>query len=532
MQIRHLSLLPALALLAPALPLGAAEPLALRLRAEKEVAPDTGRYHSLVSEAAWDPAKTAVVICDMWDDHYCRNAAARVAEMAPRMNEVIKKARSRGVLIIHCPSGCMDRYADSPQRQLARRAPPVETAIPLEKWCHLDEAHEAAMPVKTEQPCDDAGELRERVRFYTRQIETLEIAEGDAVTDSAEAFYLMKQRGIENVLIMGVHTNMCVLGRPFGIRQLTKQGLRVALVRDMTDTMYNPAEEPFVNHFTGNDLVFEHIERHWCPTTTSGDLLGDGVTFRFAADTRPHLVIVTSEDEYKTEETLPPFALAELGKRFKISTVFGDAADKNNLPGAEVVADADVLLLAVRRRNPPKAQLDLFRAHVAAGKPLVGIRTASHAFHQRDKAPPEGLDEWRDFDPAVLGGHYHDHYNAQIPTFARVAPGAQAHPILAGVPAAEFHTFGSLYKNTPLAPGTTLLMTGRAEGADAPEPVAWTHTGPGGGRVFYTSLGHPDDFGIPAFRTLLRNAIFWAAGLDIPDASSQPVASEKNEPPC
>ncbi len=485
----------------------------LQLRSQVETAPGTARYHTVTTLAEWDASKTAVILCDMWDDHYCRSAAKRVAEMAPRMNEVVKKARAAGALIIHCPSGCMDHYADTPQRRLAQSAPKIETAIPLENWCHLDESREPAMPVGVEQPCDDAGELRERIRFYNHQIETLEIAGGDAITDSAEAYYLMKQRGIERVLVMGVHTNMCVLGRPFGIRQLVRQGMAVALVRDMTDAMYNPTEEPFVNHFTGNDLVVAHIERHWCPTVTSGEILGDGVVYRFPDDTRPHLVIVSAEDEYKTEETLPPFALAELGRAFKISTVYGDAEDRSTLPGADLIREADLLLLSVRRRNLPKEQLDLFRAHLAAGKPLVGIRTASHAFHQRDEAPPAGLDEWRDFDATVLGGHYTGHHGSKIATFARVVAGAAAHPILASVPGGEFTTHGSLYQNTPLREGTEVLMTGRAEGIAQPEPVAWTHVSPGGGRVFYTSLGHPRDFEAPAFRALLRNALYWACDL-------------------
>ena len=488
-----------------------AAPLILNLRSQTETATGSGRYHSLTEAAEWDASKTAIVICDMWDDHYCRNSAKRVAEMAPRMNEVIKRARAAGVLIIHSPSGCMDQYADTPQRKLARQAPPVATAIPLETWCHLDKTREPELPVNVEQPCDDEGDLREKVRFYHHQINTLEIVEGDAITDSAEAFYLLKQRGIDKVIIMGVHTNMCVLGRPFGIRQLVRQGITVALMRDMTDTMYDPDEAPFVNHFTGNDLVFEHIERHWCPTVTSADILGDGIVYRFPADTRKHLVIVTAEDEYKTEETLLPFALKELGRTFKISTVYGDATNPNHLPGSEVISDADLILLAVRRRNLPKAQLDLFRSHLSAGKPLVGIRTASHAFHQRDKAPPEGLDEWRDFDPTILGGNYSGHHGNDLATFAKPVKESDAHPVMTGIPGEEFKTFGSLYQNTPLAAGAMLLMSGRAEGIEQPEPVAWTHPAPGGARVFYTSLGHPDDFDIPAFRTLLRNAIHWAA---------------------
>ena len=105
----------------------------------------------------------------------------------------------------------------------------------------------------------------------------LEIREGDAITDSAEALYLMRQRGITNVLVMGVHINMCVLGRPFSIRQMVRQGQNVLLVRDMTDSMYNHRKPPFVPHFRGTELVVEHIEKFWCPSITSADFLGGTV---------------------------------------------------------------------------------------------------------------------------------------------------------------------------------------------------------------------------------------------------------------
>ena len=120
-------------------------------------------------------------------------------------------------------------------------------------------------------------------RAWSRQIADLDILAGDAITDSAEAFYLMKQRGIENVIVMGVHTNMCVLGRPFSIRQMVQQGMNVLLMRDMTDTMYNPKRSPYVSHFDGTRLVVQHIERHWCPTIESTPFTGKPA-FRFEGD--------------------------------------------------------------------------------------------------------------------------------------------------------------------------------------------------------------------------------------------------------
>jgi len=325
----------------------------------------------------------------------------------------------------------------------------------------------------------------------------------------------MRQRGVENVIVMGVHTNMCVLGRPFAVRQLTQQGLNVVLMRDMTDTMYNPAKAPFVSHFTGTDLVVEHIEKHWCPTVTSADLLG-GKEFRFKDDRRPHLVVVSAEDEYQTEKTLPDFALKQLGKDFRVSFVFGDARDRNHLPGLEVLDEADVALVSVRRRVLPKAEMDLVRKYVASGKPLAGIRTASHAFALPEgQKPPEGTADWPRFDREVLGCNYALHHGNKLKTTIKVAQGTEKDPILAGVKG-EFATTASLYRVLPLADGAAPLLIGQADGVKQAEPVAWTWKRKDGGRVFCTSLGAPADFKEESFVALLRNGLLWSAGLPIP----------------
>ncbi len=501
-----------------------AKPLSLNLRKRVEIPPDakvvtgtdapsTKRYHTITTPTEWDSKQTAVVICDMWDKHWCPTSTERVAEMAPRMNEVVKAARARGAFIIHCPSDTMDFYKDTPQRKLAQAAPLVETKRPLERWCRIDATHEAPLPIDDTDGGCDCGEPVKNYRAWSRQIATIEIHEGDAITDSDEAFRLMKSRGITNVIVMGVHTNMCVLGRPFSIRQMVYQGMNVALMRDMTDTMYNPAMKPFASHFTGNDLVVEHIEKFWCPTITSADFLG-GKPFTFAKDKRPHLVIISAEDEYKTEITLPEFAAKHLGRDFKVSFVFETPSKKYDLPGIEVVNDADVLLISARRRPIPKAQLDVVRKYVAAGKPVVGIRTASHAFHARDKQP-EGLDAWVEIDKELIGGNYQGHTSNTSKGIIRPLADVK-HPILTGIPAGEFPSGGTLYLNTPLDPKATELMRGRIEGNDKHEPVAWTFDRKDGGRTFYTSLGHLDDFQQPAFQRLLLNGIFWAAGKEVP----------------
>jgi nicotinamidase-related amidase/type 1 glutamine amidotransferase len=482
------------------------KPIELHTRARVT---ENGRSVPVEKTLRWDPKKTAVVICDMWDNHWCQPSAKRVAEMAPRMNEVVSAARKQGMLIIHCPSDTMEFYKDTPQRKLAQAAPPVGTPIPLERWRKLDPEREGPLPIDDKDGGCDCDPPAKNYRAWSRQIETIKIEAEDAITDSLEAFYLMKQRGIENVVVMGVHTNMCVLGRPFSIRQMVLQGQNVVLVRDMTDTMYNPAQEPHVSHFTGNDLVAEHIEKYWCPTITSVDFLG-GKPFRFEDDHRKRLVMVISEDEYKTEVTLPEYAAKNLGQDFKVDYVFSSADEKNNLPMIGLLNDADLALISVRRRVLPIPQMEVIRRFIEGGKPVVGIRTASHAFELRDAAPPPGYADWQGFDKTILGCDYTNHFGNERTSQVLIAPGAEQSPLLAGVK--PFPSGGSLYKSLPLTDGAQILLIGQLDDDKTQEPVAWTFQRKDGGRTFYTSLGHVNDFKQESFTRLLTNGLKWAAG--------------------
>jgi type 1 glutamine amidotransferase len=230
----------------------------------------------------------------------------------------------------------------------------------------------------------------------------------------------------------------------------------------------------------------------------------------------PHVVFMIGEDEYHTWETLPDFAERDLRPRgYRVTIVNQDAADKNNFPGlVSALRTADLLVVSVRRRTPRSEQLDAVRAHLAAGKPLVGIRTACHAFALRPADPPAAAtySTWQDFDPEVLGGHYTNHHGEGHPTTVTVAPSGETHPILKGISVAALVGAGSLYKVSPLSKGTTPLLMGAIPGQPA-EPIAWTNLyGTKRARVFYTSLGHPDDFKNAEFRRLLGNGVAWALG--------------------
>ncbi|MEZ6047491.1 MAG: cysteine hydrolase family protein [Planctomycetaceae bacterium] len=243
------------------------------MHTRSRVETESGEIKVVESEQPWKVMETAIIICDMWDDVYCQMAAQRVDMMAPHMNEVLTQARAHGALIIHAPSGCMNFYADTFHRQRAMYAPFREAPLKLEGWCYLDPEVEAEMPVETEVCACDDPITPPAVRVYTRQHERIKIIGYDAVSDRGQEIYnLLRQEGIKNVVMMGVHTNMCVLGRPFGIRQLTRLGFNVALARDLTDAMYDPRQPPYVSHTRGTELVVEHIEQYWCPSIEGVDL--------------------------------------------------------------------------------------------------------------------------------------------------------------------------------------------------------------------------------------------------------------------
>lgn len=244
--------------------------------------------------------------------------------------------------------------------------------------------------------------------------------------------------------------------------------------------------------------------------------LSAATLFQGNAPNSPHVVLMIGEDEYQTWETLPEFARTELEPRgYRVTVVHADPSDKNNFPGlVAALRTADLLVLSVRRRTPPAEQLDAVRSYLAAGKPLVGIRTASHAFAVRPNGPAVAapLSTWQAFDPEVLGGHYTNHHGVGPTTVVTRAAAAGSHPILDGVDAARLASVASLYKVAPLEAGTSPLLVGTIPGQPA-EPIAWTNRyGSKQARIFYTSLGHPDDFRNAEFRRLLRNAVAWAAG--------------------
>jgi nicotinamidase-related amidase len=263
----------------------ASKPPAITFNVQKRVAGSGGDFKVMNEKQQWDPAKTAIIICDMWDEHWCKGATTRVTELAPHMNKVLNIAREKGMLIVHSPSDCMKYYAEYPQRKAAQQYSRPDDKYEEGRTLLLSEK-DAVWPIdQSNGGCDDTPLCEERYP-WTKEIALLDIKENDVITDSGpEMARMFKDREINRVILMGVHTNMCVIARPFGLRNMLNYGMNVALMRDLTDVMYDSRQAPFVNHFNGLGLMVEYIEKYIAPTVLSSDLTGEA-PFRFKDDPR------------------------------------------------------------------------------------------------------------------------------------------------------------------------------------------------------------------------------------------------------
>ncbi|MDR0535902.1 MAG: isochorismatase family protein [Puniceicoccales bacterium] len=488
----------------------------------------------------WVPSETAVIICDMWDRHWCKHATARVAEMAPFINEFVHAAREKGVRIVHAPSSTLDFYKDHPARLKARQY----TKRGKNEWAKNLKGEPGGPGLEARN--GGCPECRPGTA-WKRQIDTITISNDDFISDNgAEVIGYFRDKGVKNVLLVGVHTNMCVIGRPFGLRAMQHARFNTALVRDLTDLMYNNVigretkkeggGAPYINHFSGLDMQIDYIERYVCPSILSTDITGKK-PFRFKEDTRKRVAFLAAESEYRSSQCLQEFG-AELNLRgihadYALGRPIMDGPGRFNLENTQIIDNADLAFVFMRRRALPAAQMDAIRNYLASGRPLVAMRTASHAFAPKGNVPREGgvveaakdaktaldssLASWPKFDEEVLGGKYNGHYsrNKDGSTFVIVESG-KGHPILKDVDfgAEGLVTPNWLYNYTNngkeklTSAKATVLIEGstKEKGKTVREPVLWVNEA-GAGTVVYTSFGHWDDWKKAPFRKLLHNTV-------------------------
>jgi type 1 glutamine amidotransferase len=269
------------------------------------------------------------------------------------------------------------------------------------------------------------------------------------------------------------------------------------------------------------------------------------------------IVLVSGDEEYRSEE-----ALTQLGKilaahhGFDCTVLYSidpktgeiDPNEQTNIPGLEALREADLMVIATRFRDLPDEQMKEIDDYLKAGKPVVGLRTATHAF----KIPKDrhfARYSWDNKEPVFTEGfgrqvlgetwiNHHGHHGKES-TRGLIAPDSKDHPILRGIADGEIWGPTDVYgvrlplpgDSQPLVLGQVLAgMTPDAVPVEGPKndplmPVAWTKTyaidGGPAGRVFTTTMGAATDMEAEATRRLLVNACYWALGLDdkIPERS-------------
>lgn len=252
----------------------------------------------------------------------------------------------------------------------------------------------------------------------------------------------------------------------------------------------------------------------------------------------PHVVFVTGDDEYRSEVTMPMIA-AILEKVHGIRTTVTYARPipqtKDNIEGLEALDGADLMVLFTRFRALPENQLEPILRFVDSGKPLVGLRTTTHAFLYPDGHPRQALNDGFGLD--LFGQKWITHHGHESQTRVTLEPAEASHPILRGV--RPFMARSWLYHVTPLHDVQTVLLRGTSinsnktsRQAEFPltQPVAWTRIHKGA-PVFFTTLGHPHDFADESMRRLVVNGILWALGRPIPEGGADVTVQGTYDPP-
>ncbi len=259
-----------------------------------------------------------------------------------------------------------------------------------------------------------------------------------------------------------------------------------------------------------------------------------------------HVVLISGDEEYRSEETLS--ALAKILAKhhgFKCTVLFAidpdgtiDPNNQKNIPGLEALKTADLMIIFTRFRDLPDEQMKYVVDYVESGKPVIGLRTATHAFDLRssktyakyswnnnDKAYEKG------FGKQVLGETWVSHWGGHGSQSTRgvIAKGQESHPILRGIKDGDVWGPTDVYEAHPGGDSTPLVLGAVLSGmkpTDPPiegpknnpmMPIAWTKTykteSGKTARVFTTTMGASQDFESEGLRRLLVNATYWALGL-------------------
>lgn len=363
----------------------------LTLRTQLPLPKNPVLFQSSESKEKWKAEETAVIVCDVWDYHHSLNAVKRLEEFAPRLNEVLSAARKQGMTIIHAPSDCMDAYEDHPARRRAQTAPSAPyRPFDIEDWCSSLPS-EKGKPYPIDQSDGGADDDLEPAKVWSEKLKALGRnpgtpwlaqssfitidSEKDFISDrGGEVWNILESRGVKNVILTGVHVNMCVLGRPFGLRQMARNGKRVVLMRDMTDSMYNPNAWPYVSHFTGNDLIINHIERYVCPTITSDQFI-TGKPFRFSKDLRRTVDVIVSPQTLAAQPWITELLNRDLPQHFALNVTLWTRSVTGRFPARDSLSDCNGYLVLLSPSDLEDESLKAFEAYLQNGVSLLSMNS-------------------------------------------------------------------------------------------------------------------------------------------------------------
>lgn len=281
--------------------------------------PQTGAIRLALEKI--DPLKVGVIAVDVWNYHWCKTATMRVDAFVPRMNHALDAARSLGMTVMLCPSDVVDNYVGYPQRESVLAMKLIEMPKLIEIVC---------------PPVPDAGGCAcDRIRCgsnygWDGMHPALRIDNHDLMPDTqAEVYTICKSRQLTHLIYIGFHTQVCLLGKPMGLRAMKAAGLTCYLARDMTDAHPGYDSSRGFTPDANTQQVVEHFEKHLAPTIHLQQeleklnlwdkrLVVDPVRIApWGTDSRPHLfedsVVVTlsaplqpnAEIHYTTDGSAP-----------------------------------------------------------------------------------------------------------------------------------------------------------------------------------------------------------------------------------
>lgn len=270
----------------------------------------------------------------------------------------------------------------------------------------------------------------------------------------------------------------------------------------------------------------------------------------YKGDTGPgagkRVVLISGDEEYRSEEALPQLGMILSARHgFDCRVVFAidpetgtiDPNQRANIPGLEALEHADLMVIATRFRDLPDEQMAHIDAYLRSGRPVIGLRTATHAFNNRDN-PTYGHYAWNaeggGFGRKVLGETWiahHGHHGVES-TRGVIAPEATDHPICRGLTPGSVWGPTDVYKvRLPLPEGCEPVVLGQVLAGMQPDdepvvgeknspmmPIAWTRESDeiagGTRRVFATTMGAATDLEAAGTRRMLVNAVYWAVRLE------------------